>query len=244
MLKCSHILCKVDNISQVVRDYEALGFTMQWGSAPNRANNALLWFEQGPFIEFFQIPKPLTYFIRPLGLFYGQVAGRRWSYWAKAASGWCDLALEPEEQDMEHTQGGAVDDGRDLTVIKEAIDLAGVATSRVIHGRRTRPDGQKVKYSLFATEPLGLPFVVSTYDPPQRPLRITHPNGARGVEWVKMEVAEHQMDLFHALSQNDKWLRVDTSSHIRHSKVIEVGLSGLCQTLDSKLLHGAVITSV
>ena len=71
MLKCSHILCKVNNISNLFRDYEALGFSVEWGSAPERAHNALLWFKEGPFIEFLQMPKPVTYLSLPLGLVYG-----------------------------------------------------------------------------------------------------------------------------------------------------------------------------
>ncbi|MBN3527029.1 VOC family protein [Paenibacillus apiarius] len=240
MLKCSHILCRVNNIAHAVRDYEALGFSMQWGSAPERAHNALLWFEEGPFIEFFQIPKRLTYLIPPLGLIYGQVARKRWTHWAKSAEGWCDVALEPADRERERTQEDGIDDGRDLTAIKSAIAQAGVSTSRVIHGKRTRPDGLQVKYSLFATEPIGLPFVVSAYDPPQRPEKIEHPNGATGVEWVRMEVAEHHLRSFQALSAGDKWLKTESASQTR---VLEVCLAGLNKNLDAKLLHGAAFTT-
>ncbi len=42
MLKCSHIICKVASIANVVRDYQSLGFHMEWGSAPKRAGRFVL----------------------------------------------------------------------------------------------------------------------------------------------------------------------------------------------------------
>jgi len=240
MLKCSHILCKVNNISNLVRDYEAVGFSIEWGSAPERAHNALLWFEEGPFIEFFQIPKLFTYLSLPLGLVYGWAAGKRWAHWSRSSEGWCDVALEPADKKNESTQGAGTENVQDLTAIKQAINQAGVSTSRVINGKRIRPDGLKVKYSFFSPEPVGLPFVVSAYDPPQRPEKIKHPNGASGVEWLKMEVAESQLRQFQTLSKGDKWLKVESSSQTR---VLEVGLSGLEKNFDSGYLHGAVFTT-
>lgn len=240
MLKCSHILCKVNNISNLVRDYEELGFSIEWGSAPERAHNALLWFKEGPFIEFFQMPKSLAFLSLPFGLVNGWAAGKRWAHWARSSEGWCDVALEPADIKNETTQGAGIENVKDLTTIKQTINQMGVSTSRVINGKRIRPDGLKVKYSFFSPEPVGLPFVVSAYDPPQRPEKIEHPNGASGVEWLKMEVAESQLRQFQTLSKGDKWLKVESSSQTR---VLEVRLSGLRRHLDLRRLHGAVITT-
>lgn len=240
MLKCSHILCKVDDISKVVRNYEALGFCVQWGSAPERALNAMIWFEEGPFIELFQIPKSLMFFIPPLGLIFGRAAGRRWAYWAKAEEGWCDVALEPDERAALFGQLQYAGRVEQLAAIRQSLREAGLATSRLIHGSRTRPDRTKVKYSLFATEPLGLPFVVSVYDPPQRPGKIRHPNGATGIEWVRMGVAAEHLPAMQLLAAGDKWLRFADAPQTR---VLEVGLSGLRGTLDDSRMHGAVVKS-
>src|SRR5262249_54346468 len=51
MLRCSHVLCTVDDIARAVADYTELGFTVEWGSDPRQAHNALIWFAEGPFIE-------------------------------------------------------------------------------------------------------------------------------------------------------------------------------------------------
>ncbi|UHA73196.1 VOC family protein [Paenibacillus sp. 481] len=249
MLKCSHIICKVDDITTVVRDYEALGFTMQWGSAPQRAHNALLWFEHGPFIEFFQIPTSLSLLSFPLGLIYGRAAGQRFKYWSKCTEGWCDVALEPERVSSiemlngEHPNGehpNAEYNRKELEDIQLAVRQLGMPTSRIINGKRTRPDGNLVRYSLFAPKETELPFIVSHYDPPQRPKKIEHPNGATGIEWVKMGLPSNLMSPFRALISGDEWLRAESAEI---TGVLEVGLSGLKESLDTSLLHGAVFAA-
>ncbi|MBD8499356.1 VOC family protein [Paenibacillus arenosi] len=235
MLKCSHIICKVADITTAVRDYESLGFTMQWGSAPERAHNALLWFEAGPFIELFQIPTSFSYLSLPLGVFYGRGAGKRFKHWSSLSEGWCDVALEPARNpnvEMLSAQRNRME----LQEIRQTMNHSGIPTSRIINGKRIRPDGSMVRYSLFAPNETGLPFMVSHYDPPQRPKRIEHPNGATGIEWVKMGVPQQLSTSFQSLLAHDKWLRAESVSQ---QGVIEVALSGLNQSLDTNLLHGA-----
>ncbi len=242
MLKCSHILCKVNNIANLVRDYESLGFCIEWGSAPKRALNALLWFEKGPFIEFFSIPRAFRYLGPPLGLAFGAAAAKRWTHWSRASQGWCDVALElePADRTKEAASGAQIANRQDLKAIRTSMNQSGLPTSRIINGSRTRPDGVKVRYSLFTPEPVDLPFVVSAYDPPQRPGKIKHPNGASGVEWVKIGVAREHLHRFQRLSRSDKWLEIEPALQTR---VLEVGLSGLSTQFDSRFLHGAVFAA-
>lgn len=236
-LKCSHILCRVNDIAMAVRDYERLGFAMQWGSDPARADNALLWFEEGPFIEFFQIPKSFAHFGVLLGLAKGAAAGKRWSAWARAGEGWCDAALEPEAEPVNWT---AEDNRKQLEQIRMSVKRQGMDVSRLINGARMRPDEIKVRYSLFAPLSTGLPFVVSHYDSPQRPQSVRHPNGARKVEWVTFGLCGADSEAFHRLVPAEDRLRPVAAAS---SGVIEVGVSGLAGRLDERLLHGARITA-
>ncbi|WP_035242671.1 VOC family protein [Desulfobacter vibrioformis] len=237
MFKCCQIICRVKNIKEVVGDLEKAGFSVQWGSVPQKAKNAFLWFEHGPFIEFFSISPRWAYLSVPIGLFYGKAAGKRLAYWARHPEGWCDIALEPKKEKRGDNPDQCVAIQNDLESIKAAVTRAGIPTSRIIQGQRTRPDGLKVKFSFMATEPIGLPFLASPYDPPQHPEKIEHPNGATGIEWVKVAVEETHYDQFITLTQKDKWIKPELASQTR---VLEVGLSGIKSELDAKYLHGAV----
>jgi|GEM_PF-1169542 len=237
MLKCSHILCKVNRIADAVRDFQKLGFNVTWGSDPARAHNALLWFERGPFVELFQIPRAAAYLRHPLGWFYGQAAGSRWHSWSEADKGWCDVALEPVRNALPE-RSGAEANRQELQRVREEAERLGIAASRIMNGKRVRPDGQIVKYSLFVPKPAGLPFVVSHYDPPQRPDRIAHPNGASGIAWVRYGVPEAGASHLRKLASGDEWLIAETSEN---SGVIEVGVHGLRERLDPALAHGALM---
>ncbi|QKX04984.1 hypothetical protein HN014_08665 [Aquimarina sp. TRL1] len=233
MLQCSHILCKVDNIHKLVEDYTKLGFSLIWGSRKEKAHNALLWFEEGPYIEFFQLPKKFEVLSYPLKMFYGRGAGDRWTKWSKSPEGWCDMALESQETILATSFMPPVD----LKAIKKEMDKTGVRSSRIIKNKRVSPEGVKIKYSIFCPNATGFPFVFSGYDSPQKPEKIKHPNGATKINWVKMGVDSTYTEEFHHLIRTTPFIKTIPDTE---TKVFEVGLTGLRNELDPQLLHGAV----
>lgn len=176
MLKCSHILCKVDNIHDCVDQLERAGFTVQWGGDPTRAHNALVWFEHGPFLEFFELPRWFRWLSVPFGWRFGRCAGRRLFQWATAASGWCDVALEP----LAYQQEAPLN----LTGVNEYLRKHSINGSRVVKGSRTSASGGKVHYRFMTLQEKHQPFIVSHYYPQQRPPLVKHVNGAVGVSRV------------------------------------------------------------
>lgn len=225
MLRCSHVICRVEDIHALVRDYQDLGFTMEWGAAPDRAHNAFVRFADGPFLEFYELAPRARMLRWPLGLAYGFAAGDRIARWALPGEGCRDVAVET--------------DATRLAATRAALRAAGVATSRVIKGRRTRPDGQQVRYEFLATRPGGLPFVVSAYDPPQRPERIVHPNGARRIGRVRLDVTAADRPVLERLVGGDPHLELTSAAT---TVVRGVTLDGLAGELDAAKLHGAVLT--
>lgn len=202
MLKCSHILFKVVDIKSTVEKLTDIGFNMSWGSAPGKAHNAILWFNEGPFVEFFQMPKYAHTMQFPLTLFKGNSAGKRWLKWINSAQGWCDIALEP------------IDEKRafDMLGIRKKLASKGIKNSKIINGKRVRPDGEKVNYNFMATYPDSLPFIVSQYDPPQRPKSIIHPNGILGVADVFLALSCKDHEKYQILCNNDPWIKIHTSN--------------------------------
>ncbi len=224
MLRCSHIVCKVDDLHAAVEDFTDLGFTVDWGSDPTPAENALVWFASGPFIE--PLRPPAVAQLEAMAAAYGRALAQRLGRWARASEGWCDLALET----------GATE----LADAHAALQAAGVRTSPVIKGSRTRPDGQVVRYQLLSPGPATLPFVASAYDPPQRPRQVKHANGALEVTTVRLGVSAGDRPAYDALAPEDPWLRVEATGE---SRVISVAIRGLRDQLDPARLHGAVLSN-
>ncbi|GAA1943606.1 VOC family protein [Kitasatospora viridis] len=223
MLRCSHLVHKVDDIRAAVRDLTELGFTVEYGSDPAKAHNALIWFAAGPFLEFYQLHPAARLLRGPMGLAFGRAAGQRLARWAESGEGWRDLALETDALTLDATRAD--------------LRAAGLPVSRVIKGCRTRPDGQPVRYQFLAPRPAHLPFVVSAYDPPQRPAQVTHPNGALGISTVRYGVAEADRARFAALiGPDDPWLRTEPAPR---TGPLRVELAGLAAELDPEKLHGA-----
>jgi len=200
MLKVSHIQYKVNDIKKAVKEFEEACFTVMWGRDPKHADNAFVWFEEGPFIEIFEMKKKYSYFAPIMAVMYGKEAKQRWKHWYEVPEGWCDFALEAED-------GIQADMGR-INEIQAYVNGKGVATSKIINGNRTRPDGEKVRYAYFTSVPTELPFVVSTYQPRQRPETIVHKNGAVRVAELKVTAPEKLTKTIHALAGQDRVLTI------------------------------------
>ncbi|HEY0466248.1 MAG TPA: hypothetical protein VGC79_18685, partial [Polyangiaceae bacterium] len=93
-------------------------------------------------------------------------------------------------------------------------------------------------YQFLPCQPATLPFVVSAYDPPQRPEHVAHPNGAVSVACVRMGVAAEDRVRFDALISEDRWLSREPATR---TGVLAVELNGLKDELDGDKLHGAVL---
>lgn len=214
MLRCSHVLCRIENVRKTVDELTELGFSVAWGSAPEKAHNALVWFPEGPFLEFFTFPSALRVLRWPVAARFGRGMGDRFARWARAGGGWRDVALETDDLD--------------LTATRDRLTAGGLTVSRIFRNGRTRPDGERVRYQFMSPRPAVLPFVVSSYDPPQRPDGVTHPNGATGVQAVHYGIRpEHRADYDRLIGQ-DRWLRPQPATT---TGVLEVELAGLTTPL-------------
>ncbi|MCP3801286.1 VOC family protein [Allokutzneria sp. A3M-2-11 16] len=225
MLRTSHVLCRVDDIHEAVRNFADLGFSVSWGSDPKKAHNALIWFSEGPFIEFFEFPSKLAPLRWPVALRFGAGMGKRLHKWSRPGKGWRDLALETDDTD--------------LTTTRAQLATRGVDVSRIFRNGRTRPDGRRVRYQMLAPTLVELPFVVSSYDPPQRPAEVVHPNGATGIAAIRYGVSRAQRPHFDRFVRADRWLRPEPALT---TGVIGVQLHGLRAELDPAKLHGTVLT--
>ena len=54
MMRSGHLIYKVKDLQQAVKEWEAKGFIVEYGRR-EKPNNALIYFSQGPYIELLKI---------------------------------------------------------------------------------------------------------------------------------------------------------------------------------------------
>ncbi|MYA18720.1 MAG: VOC family protein [Chloroflexi bacterium] len=167
----SHVLVRVEDLARSVAEYEAAGFTVQWGSDPETAHNALIHFREGPFIELFD---PVPGDADP-DEFRAQMPPRVGAW--LDARGLCEHALEGD---------------RPMQAILEGLAARGIETGPAFGAERTGADGVTLRWSLTLPPRLDLPFVMSPYEPapaiPEGDLR--HANGLLRIASLEIESAQ------------------------------------------------------
>ena len=237
MLKCAHVICKVSDIKQAVIDFRKLGFSVEWGSNPKKADNALIWFNEGPFIELFEEKSFYYKFNKMISIFCGSAAGNKLRKWYLMKEGWCDVAGE-DINNNENIIEDAKANCKQLDDLRKKIQRIDLDTSKVIKWSRRKPNGKIVRYSIFYLSPVEYPFVVSKYDSLQRPRKIVHENGALEIEKIIISVPPKMIKKYMYLFKNDSRIEIRKGNSLAISNVLIKGIS--CD-LNKNLMHGAKI---
>ncbi|MFI7638955.1 VOC family protein [Nonomuraea sp. NPDC049400] len=223
-MNCSHVLLKVRDLHEAVKDFRELGFVVDYASAEARARHAHIWFAKGPIIELLTTPPKAELLKWPIDLAFGRGSGTRMARWARAPEGLCDVAV--------------VTDENDLAVPSHRLRQAGIATGRAVKWTRTRPDGAQTRFQFTYPRNDRLPFLVTPYDPPQHPAEVAHPNGAIGLSGVLMDVSPADRPAFDLIAGDDP---VFTATTADLTRITAIELSGLTGDLNPALLHGALL---
>ncbi len=165
-MKISHILYKVKNLHEAVADFEKMGFTVKYGTRKDKAFNALIWFEEGPFIELFATKEMPKIFVVLAKLMGKEAALKRFEKYSRADYGWVDYAIENERNDLDKEN--------------ELLREMGYKYS-TLPGKRKNIDNLKLRWKLSVPFDLNIPFLMSAYTPNPRPKSIKHANGAKSV---------------------------------------------------------------
>ncbi|MEM7079996.1 MAG: VOC family protein [Pseudomonadota bacterium] len=164
----SHYLVRVQNLHEAVADYEAAGFSVTWGSDPQRAHNAMIHFRNGGFLEIFN-PRPpgaagtLQKGVAAIGARLQQPLLVRLHRW-QSSQGLCDYALESSAP---------------LTEAAAQARQRGAQPGKIRDFSRRGADGIMTRWQICAAHSADLPFMMGPYDPtPQiNEAQLTHANG-------------------------------------------------------------------
>jgi catechol 2,3-dioxygenase-like lactoylglutathione lyase family enzyme len=164
-----HVVIVVKNLSQTIRDYEQLGFTVIIGGehAHRGSHNALILFQDGSYVEL------IAFRHEP------RVKDNCWWDFLQTGEGLVDYALLSDN----------------LAAELERLRARGLNVTDPMDGGRARPDGIRVAWRIGRVdggEAGHLPFLID--DATDRELRVpigdtaVHPNGVIGIERVTVAV--------------------------------------------------------
>lgn len=164
-----HVVVVVNDLTQTIRDYSDLGFTVKPGGehAHRGTHNALITFQDGSYVELIAFLRTPT------------VQDNRWWDFLQAGEGLVDYALNAD----------------DLPAELDRLKSAGMTVTGPTDGGRIRPDGKRVAWRIGrvrADEAGHLPFIID--DVTEHELRVpggdaaVHPNGVIGIERMTVAV--------------------------------------------------------
>lgn len=167
-MKLSHVILKVDNLHQAVREHTEKGFVVEYGRSKDPIN-AMIYFSEGPFIELLdgsRMPAAAKSLMRFLGK---EILIDRVQRLDDCAPGYCDLALENYEKDLNRE--------------KEFIKKYGIKCSGMPN-RRVDTHGRDLRFRLLVPEVLALPFMMTYFSIDPKPANFVHPNGIRTISRI------------------------------------------------------------
>ena len=228
MYRLSHIQIKVKSIEQGISDFKELGFTVERGG--RRSRNAFIWFGEGTFIELLEMHKSDKIFSCFFGLIYGKAMKERWKKWCQDCEGLIDFAIEPSDT---HRQ-----DIKNFKQVRKEAQKKILHPSKVITWSRKNIRGEKVRFSYLPILPGELPFLVSAYNVPQKPKKITHKNGAKKIKYIDITYSKKDAATLSNMLIEESLIRIHIGARFR---INSIGIEGLNKELDIRMLHNAKI---
>jgi catechol 2,3-dioxygenase-like lactoylglutathione lyase family enzyme len=187
-MKLGHILFKVNDLDEAVKDYTGKGFTVEYGKEKN-PYNALIYFAEGPYLELFHnsgMPSFVKVILKLLGK---KALVHRLNTWENSPPGLIGVALETDRFDVDSEQ--QILDDANLTYFK---------------GRSGRTDtqGRKLKFVGIMPDDMEIPFFGTKININVRPPKdYVHPNGVRRIKSVAFGTQERFVPVIRQLCDDE-----------------------------------------
>lgn len=189
-IQLSHVLYRVQDLHGAVKKLRQAGFMVEYGTAPEKAYNAMIWFDKGVFIEIYkhpELPVGIKWLMKRTG--YKTIV-QRMDKWKTTENNWCEWSLESKMTDLQTWK---------RFFKREKIPFKSHKT------RRKTKEGKMLSWHLLIPEDIQFPFLMSAYTPNPRPQKNIHPNGVTGVN--SLIVGEEKLNILLL----NKLLTIDTS---------------------------------
>ncbi|MFT4143532.1 MAG: VOC family protein [Mobilitalea sp.] len=179
-----HVLIKTYNFRKAARDFEQLGFQVTYGSSEQKATNAMIYFEDGSFLELYdasmgKLNKLVPLLLKVISLFNKARADRLRNY-TSSKEGMNDFALDsyPKADYFQNMQ---------------LLLQHGYACTKGYPMKRVDAAGNALKWEITLSKDWRLPFFMSSYQPALKPQRkdMTHKNGANAIKRLVISVDDY-----------------------------------------------------
>ncbi len=184
-MRISHILYKVKDRDEAVKDFEAMGFTVIPGGF-----NSNIWFEDGSFIELFSIKKNkfLIFLFKLIGK---KSFAHKFEYYQNADYGFVEYSLEHDKKDLD----------------VENAKLKKMGYKYDSFSMKKKRQGVKLKWKITFPFDLKIPFLVAgvqDYKTYAMPKKIHHKNGATSLEKLVWAIPEKYINDIKKICADDR----------------------------------------
>ncbi|RNL42960.1 VOC family protein [Paraeggerthella hongkongensis] len=187
-MKLSHLILKVEQLDQAVREYRKEGFAIEYGRAKNPIN-ALIYFSEGPYIELLdgsRMPDAVKALMRLLGK--GALVDR-FERLDSCASGYRELALESY--------------GSNLAKERAVLRKHGIRSCEA-PARRVDAHGRDLRFRIASPTALDIPFLMTYFSADPKPKNFVHPNGIEQINRVVYSTNPVRFPLIRELCDDER----------------------------------------
>ncbi|SHO53978.1 VOC family protein [Anaerocolumna xylanovorans] len=197
-MKVSHIIYKVSDLEEAVREFKDRGFEVEMGSKKN-PYNAIIYFSEGPYLELLAssgMPKFFKSLLRCFGK--GRFADRL-DYWDTHKGGPCAVALENYRKDL----------NEESAVLKR--NNQGYFQ---MNSRRNDTKGRKLRFTCLFPDEMQIPFFMTYFNIDPKPKNFVHANGVKRIKNISFGTREQFIPIIDELC-DDNTLTVFTGDGVK-----------------------------
>jgi len=188
-MKLGHIIYKVDDLDEAVKEYTKKGFTVEYGKK-KKPYNALIYFAEGPYFELLE-NTGMPSFVKKIFRFFGKHALiDRLDTWDNSKEGLIGLALE--------------NDRLDLDIEQSILDKANLKYFKGRSGRTDTKD-RKLRFMGIVPDDMQIPFFgANLHSINVRPPKdYIHPNGVKKIKSISFGTKEEFIPIINQLCDDE-----------------------------------------
>ena len=187
MIRSGHLIYKVKNLQEAVKEWEAKGFVVEYGRK-EKPNNALIYSSQGPYIELLE-NTGIPVIAKVIAKLFGRSKNlERFFYWDECEEGWQGLCIEKDSGDLDEEFNFLAKRG-----------IKGLLLNNL---KRIDTKNRELRYRCFFPHGTSFPFLMTYFSIDPKPQNFAHPNGIKEIKKIVFKIAPAQAKILEDLVQD------------------------------------------